>query len=126
MARSRLVRLSYSLQDPMRDEGTREQSVAPLEELRRTRRRASAKGRIASSYIPVLLGLATIDELREHFVTEMGCEFDFGRIIASMGVPPTEVPQRLAGTLLIELSKHLHPHRRRAFLSAAWRGDSQE
>jgi len=67
-------------------------------------------------YVPTFLRCETLHRIFDIFDEALGSELEYRRTISQLGAAPDTVPRRLAGPLLIALSRKLHPERRAAFL----------
>lgn len=89
--------------------------VVPHDE-RQTMRQSACMRIETASFYPERVRTITMDVVAAVYEDAYGYRFDFDRLVASFGYTRLDFPRRLMGPLLVELSKHLHPGRRREFL----------
>lgn len=97
----------------------RENEFALREDDRGTVRQSTRMRIQTATFYPERMRTITMDVVAAVYEDAYGYRFDFDRVVASFMYTRLDFPRRLMGPLLIELSKHLHPGRRREFLKTA-------
>lgn len=119
MALPKLSLIEPPPSDTTRFDSLRETEFAVREDERRTARQSSSVRIRAEDFYPHRIRTITMDVVAAVYEDAYGYRFDYDRVVASFGYTRLDFPRRLMGPLLIDLSKHLHPGRRRDFLRTA-------